>query len=184
MPRRRYHRASQPAPRGDSAEGEEIRGRPPVVVPRDSRGRWLPGTSANPYGRTARSKVNQLSDSLFSEAAPDIIRTVIERAKQGDSVCLQLAMSRISPAIRGTTMALPGLPPLDTVENCDTALGAVTEAGAVGRITTEEASLLVTWIKTKQESLGARQLAERLRQLEARPVDLEGEILRDVGAAA
>jgi hypothetical protein len=94
---------------------------------------------------------------------------------------LHLAMSRISPAIRGTTMALPGLPPLDTVENCDEALGAVIEAGACGRITTDQASLLVEWLRVKQQSLEARELSERVRALESRPLaDLEARVLRDL----
>lgn len=181
-----YRRAGRDRP-GAAEPAEHVEGRPKSETPRDGRGRWLPGYSGNAAGRAigCRSRLNQLADAMFGQAAPEIIATVIERAKQGDATCLQLAMSRISPAIRGSTMALPGLPPLDTVENCDEALGAVIEAGACGRITTDQTSLLVDWIRTKQESLGARQLAERLKLLEARPVvDLEAEVLKDIRGAA
>ena len=155
---------------------DEIHGTPKSDVPRDHRGRWLTGVSGNPAGRApgTRSRLNQMADAMVGEPAPDIMRKVIERALEGDATCLQLSMARISPAIKGSTMALPGLPPLDSIEHCDTALGAVIEAGATGKISTDQCSLLVEWLRIKQQSLEARELAERVRALESRPpIDIE-----------
>lgn len=180
MARRSYHRAGKDAPQGtDGGEAEEIRGTPPATVPRDSKGRWLKGYSANPAGRRpgSRNRISLLAEEMFAERAKAVIETVLRKAIEGDVQCLTLALTRIVPPTRGSFMSLGPLPPLDSIENCDTALEATIQAAAVGKITTEECQLLTGWIKLKIEALAARQLSERVKALEARPIDLEARVL-------
>ncbi|HET6522064.1 MAG TPA: hypothetical protein VFG47_19915 [Geminicoccaceae bacterium] len=187
--RHRYSRASRPAPDevnghavdGDAQERDALRRTEftaehaaPLPV-RDAKGRWLRGTpSPNPGGRRpgSRNRMNALSDELFGERAAELIAVVIQRAMDGNDEMLKLALSRISPPVRGRLMHLPDLPPLDSVSGCDEALGMVIAAAASGQLTTEEAQVLASLVKSKQDSVTARDVAERLAALEGRVISV------------
>lgn len=76
------------------------------------RGRpFAKGQSGNPAGRPAgsRNKTSLLAQELLDGDAEDIVRKVIEKAKEGDATAMRLVMERILPARKEPPATSEGL---------------------------------------------------------------------------
>lgn len=62
---------------------------------------FRPGQSGNPAGKPkgTRHRATMLAEQLLDGEAEAMIRTVIEKAKQGDMVALRLCLDRIVPPV-------------------------------------------------------------------------------------
>jgi len=104
------------------------------------------GQSGNPAGRPrgARNKLTVLAESLFEGDAEDLIRKLIEIAKEGDVAALRLCIARICAPQRERPQAIE-LPEMETAADAVAAMGAILQAIGVGDLATREAAELTNW---------------------------------------
>ena len=79
-----------------------------AASPNQTRGRpFAPGNPGRPLG--AKNKSNQLAAGLLAEAAPEIVRVVVEGAKAGDKALCKMALPYVLPKQRAVELELPPL---------------------------------------------------------------------------
>lgn len=109
-------------------------------TPRDSRGRWLPGHSANPAGRPKQSGSRRFLQDLRRAAEEIALPQIVELARAGDSdsckLLLTLAAPKAKPIAEPVPVAVSDGAPL--VEK----LQAIEQAALQGELTPEDAERL------------------------------------------
>jgi hypothetical protein len=109
--------------------------------------RFQSGHSGNPAGRPPGS-LNQktlAAQEAMIERAQELIDSIVDRAKNGDSAAMRAAMERLVPTGRNRRVAVD-LPVIKTPEDADLALSVVTDELSAGNLTISEASALVNLI--------------------------------------
>jgi hypothetical protein len=104
-------------------------------------------------------------EALLEGEAQTIGRKVVEKALEGDSTALRLAMEGLAPVRRGRPVWF-ALPPLDTAADLPKALGAVLAAVADGAVTPDEALSLAQIIETRRRAIETMELEARVATLE------------------
>ena len=109
--------------------------------------RFQPGKSGNPAGRPpgALNKQTLAAQEAMIERAQELIDSIIDRAKIGDSGAMRAAMERLVPTGRNRRVAID-LPVIKTPEDAELALSVVTDELSAGNLTINEASALVNLI--------------------------------------
>ena len=139
---------------------------PPRKNAGKTRGRpFQKGNPGRPKG--AQNRTTRLIEALLEGEAEAIGRKCIERAKEGDSVALRLAMERIAPVGRSKPVHFK-MPALETAADLAKALGAVLTATSRGEITPDEAVSVAQLLEFKRKSFETIEIEERLAALEAR----------------
>ena len=136
-------------------------------APRGANGRFGKGKSGNPGGRPrgARNAMSLLAESLLDGEAEAIMRTVIERAKQGDPAALRLCVERLLPVKRERVVTID-LPPINCPADAKRAMASVIAAVARGDLSASEASQFSAMIETYLQACGATDLADRLDEVQ------------------
>ena len=152
---------NQPALPAENTAEIQRRGRP-----------FEPGQSGNPLGRPkgSRNKTTLLAESLLDDQSELIIRKVIEKALQGDSVALRICVDRLLPK-RDRPVQFE-LPPIATLEDGANASKAVLEAFARGDLSPREANKVLALISSHMANLQLQNVDERLREVERRSAGL------------
>jgi len=133
------------------------------------RGRpFEPGQSGNPNGRPkgSRNAVTLLAESLLDGEAEAIIRKLVEKALDGNSSAMRLALERMLPPKRHRAMTIDLEGEINTPADAARASAAVLTACAKGEISSEEATQIMDVIATHVKLLDSAELAERLAALE------------------
>ena len=130
---------------------------------RQSNGQFPPGTSGNPKGRP-KTEHAALRERLTTDAE-DIIRTVIDKAKQGDLAAAKLVLDRILPPLRPT--AAPVAVPLPNGTDPVSLAESFLAAAADGRISADTASQLLAATANLTRIIESQELKPRLEALEA-----------------
>jgi hypothetical protein len=125
------------------------------------------GQSGNPAGRPpgARGRAALIAEALFEGEAETIIRTAIDKAKEGDLAAVRLCLDRIVPRPRDRVVPFE----LPTLRSAESALAAVTEiAAAVGRgdVTPAQAEDLSRVVDRFLGTLEWVEFEQRVRRLE------------------
>jgi hypothetical protein len=109
--------------------------------------RFQPGQSGNPGGRPPGSlnRKTLAAQEAMIERAQELIDSVVDRAKNGDSAAMRAAMERLVPTGRNRRVAID-LPVIKTPEDAELALSVVTDELAAGNLTISEASALINLI--------------------------------------
>ncbi len=151
----------------------------PESARRDQAGRFQPGASGNPRGRTpgAKHEALKLLDAIGEEGAERVLRKVLEMAEAGDMKAAELLLRRLWPERRGRPVRFT-LPPVTTAAGAVAALGAVAAAVAEGSITPEEGLASAGVLEAVRRSAEIAELDARLKELESR----EGRTHRVVSA--
>lgn len=68
-------------------------------------GRWKPGESGNPKGRTPGSGETGKLRAAIAKHLPDIIEQLASRAKTGDPQAARLLLERVLPPVKGIEQA-------------------------------------------------------------------------------
>jgi len=109
--------------------------------------RFQPGQSGNPAGRPPGSlnKQTLAAQEAMIERAQELIDSIVDRAKNGESAAMRAVMERLAPTGRNRRIAID-LPVIKTPEDAELALSVVTDELSAGNLTISEASALVNLI--------------------------------------
>lgn len=129
------------------------------------RGRWKPGESGNPTGRTPGSgEVAKLRASI-AEHLPAIITRLVTQARAGDSQAARLLLERVLPPMKATEQPVELTLPPDAGLTAQGA--AIVQAVAAGTLAPGQGAQLLT-------GLGAMGRIKEIDELEKRISLLEG----------
>ena len=127
------------------------------------------GESGNPAGRPrgARNKRTLLAEHLLEGDTEAIVRTMIERAKEGDMAAVRLCVDRICPRLTDRPAGFD-LPPLARAADAPPAMAAIAQALADGDLTAAEAADLGKFVASFVRAFAEADLEKRVGHLEAR----------------
>jgi hypothetical protein len=130
--------------------------------------RFQKGQSRNPAKLpTTHHQAAMLAERLLRGETEGIVRSVIEKAKQGDMIALRLCLERIVPPRRDRPVYF-AIPALNSAEDASKAMGAITTAVAHGELTPGEAAELARLIEAYVKVIEASEVDRRLKTLEGR----------------
>ena len=127
------------------------------------------GESGNPAGRPrgARNRRTVLAEHLLEGDTEAIVRTMIERAKEGDMAAVRLCVDRICPRLTDRPAGFE-LPPLARAADAPAAMAAIAQALADGDLTAAEAADLGKFVASFVRAHVEADLEKRVGHLEAR----------------
>jgi len=108
-----------------------------------------------------------LAERLLDGEAEAMVRTAMEKAKQGDMIALRLCLDRILPPRRDRPVHF-SIPALHSAQDASKAMAAITTAVACGELTPAEAAELSRVIETYVKALETSEIERRLKILEER----------------
>ena len=132
---------------------------------RDKSGRFLPGRSGNPKGRTPEiGKVRELLEPRREE----LVQKAVDLALDGDGVALRLCVDRLAPQPKATAepVTVPGLREAETLTE---KAGAIVDAIGAGAIPPDVGASLLGALGTVARITELDELAARVAALEHRP---------------
>jgi hypothetical protein len=126
-----------------------------------------PGKSGNPAGkpRGARHAITILAEKLMNDEAEDVVKAVIQAAKNGDVPAARLVLERISPARKDRPINFD-MPAIFAVADLPKATHAIMGAVSKGEITPSEASELGKLVDAHVRAIEVTDLQERIARLE------------------
>lgn len=126
---------------------------------------WKPGQSGNPSGRPKGSGTVGKLRAAISEHVPEIIATMVQKAKEGDATAARLLLERAIPALKaeelGTAVPMPDGGLADKGR-------AILEAAGAGNLAPGQASALLAGLGALAKLVETDELAARIAALEAR----------------
>jgi hypothetical protein len=127
------------------------------------------GESGNPAGRPrgARNRRTLLAEHLLEGDTEAIVRTMIERAKEGDMAAVRLCVDRICPRVTDRPAGFE-LPPLVRAADAPPAIAAIAQALAEGDLTAAEAADLGRFVESFARAFEKADIEKRLAGLEMR----------------
>jgi len=139
----------------------------PAAAVRLPNGRFAPGHSGNPKGRTAGSRhhATLAQESLVEGEAEALAHKVIALALTGDTMALKMCLDRLVPPLRSRPLAFE-LPEVHTAADVSATLTTVLTAALNGEIDTEQAQALAVALEAKRKSLETIEIEERLQIVE------------------
>src|SRR5471030_2729754 len=145
-----------------------------IDMPRFQKGQ-APGPGRPPG---SLNKSTLLLDQLASAATEAIVRSVQERAEQGDMYAAAILLARTWPRRRGRPVQLD-LPSVTDTGGLVGAQAAVIAAMAGGKISPEEAASVASVLETQRRAIETNDHEKRLQELEE-----EARTRRDAPAAS
>ncbi|MEP9387165.1 DUF5681 domain-containing protein [Mesorhizobium sp. KR9-304] len=139
----------------------------PNEPPKDTR--FKPGQSGNPNGRPqgSRSKVCVALDALAEGEAEEIVKAMIEKAKEGDGHSGRVILERIWPPRKGARLTFD-LPEVTTAAELPGAIAKVNRQVADGGLSPDEGALIVGLLDAQRRAIETNDLADRIAAIEER----------------
>ncbi|MGO8915389.1 MAG: DUF5681 domain-containing protein [Stellaceae bacterium] len=142
------------------------------MAERDKTGRFRPGASGNPAGRSRGQALVQVQlRKELEKLAPTAIEHLARLVAKGNIIGLRLVLERVLPPPKSGPIAAPlqidGMTPPEQAAH-------VVAAMAAGSITLEDALALMSALAGAQRINDSAELAERIREIEARLAALTG----------
>src|SRR6516165_1923238 len=127
------------------------------------------GQSGNPAGRPpgARGKATLFAEALSAGDAQEIVRTAIDKAKEGDMAAVRLCLDRIAPRPKDTVVDFE-LPALRSPESALSAVADIAAAVGRGDLTPAQADDLTRVVERFLRAHENVVLEQRVKRLEAR----------------
>jgi hypothetical protein len=139
-----------------SSESDEDRS------PNQIRGRpFAPGNPGRPPG--AKNKTTQLAAGLLAEAAPEIMRVVVERAKTGDPAICKIVLPHLLPKQRAVELELPQL---NGTADTPALIAAIINAVGNGQIAPSDGASLIGAVEAYVRVKNVDDLESRVEALE------------------
>ena len=135
--------------------------------PEQTRGRPFepgnPGGPGRPQG--SRNKATLALDRIADDAGEDILKKMVEAAKDGELRAAELVLQRIWPIRKGRPISLE-LPKIETAADLVAALGRIADAVGAGDITPDEGQAVASILEAKRRAIETVDLEARLSALE------------------
>jgi hypothetical protein len=134
-----------------------------------NNGRFQPGQSGNPNGRRrgSRSKVLVALDALGEGEVEAIVKTMIEKAKEGDAAAAKTILDRVWPPRKGARLQFD-LPAVSKAEELPQAIASINRQVADGDISPDEGLVIVGLLEAHRKAMETSDFATRLPALEER----------------
>ena len=123
---------------------------------------YKPGQTGNPNGRPKDKTPATLLRKSIAEAMPEIILTLIEQAKTGDTAAAKVLLDRCCPALKPQAMPI-NLPVNGTLAEQG---GEIIRATMAGQIPPDIGSQLITALSNQGKLIEWQELTERLSRIE------------------
>ena len=130
------------------------------------RGRpFKPGQSGDPRGKPpgVRHAALLALDAIGAEGAVDVMRAVVEAARNGDMRAADILLRRLWPERKGRPVRLD-LPAVETPGDTAAVLGSITGAVAAGDLSPEEGAAMVAILETQRWAVETRRNEEAVDQ--------------------
>jgi hypothetical protein len=101
----------------------------------------------------------------MNDDAENIVRAVVNAAKNGDPTAMRLCVERLVPLRKGRPVVFD-LPPVKTAADIAGAVGELARAMAAGELTTDEASAAASVIEMHRRAIETTEIELRLQRLE------------------
>lgn len=128
-------------------------------------GRWRPGESGNPRGRSQGSGEVAKLRAAIAEHVPDIVAKLVESAKAGDASAARLLLERVIPPWKATEQAAPIALPDGALSDQGR---AVLMAAGAGELAPGQAAQLLAGLGALAKLIETDELAARVAALEAK----------------
>jgi Family of unknown function (DUF5681) len=127
------------------------------------------GQSGNPAGKPkgVRNRATLMAEKLMQDDAEQVVRAVVEKAKQGDMTAARLIIERIAPVRKGRPITLD-LPEAKTSADLAGAMASLVRAMATGEVTPDEAPTIAGVFEIRRKTIESVDFEERLAALERR----------------
>ncbi len=128
-------------------------------------GRWKPGESGNPKGRTPGTGEVAAIRAAIAERVPELLAAMMARALEGDVGAARLLLERAIAPLKGVEQAVTLQLPNDGTLTAKAA--AVLNAAAAGQLAPGQAAQLIAALGTLAKIHEVDELAARITALEA-----------------
>jgi hypothetical protein len=141
----------------------------PASARRQQDGRFAPGVSGNPRGRTkgTRNHATRIAETLLEGEARALVHKAVELALAGDVTALKLCLERILPRRHERTVTF-ALPSVSEPKHAAAALTRIVDGVGAGELTPGEAKALVSLVEAALKTLETVDHERRLSALESR----------------
>ena len=129
-------------------------------------GRWKPGESGNPKGKTPGSGELQKLRATLAADVPGILAGLVTAAKGGDIQAARLILERILPPVKAIEQAVELQLPNDGTLTAKAS--AVLSAAAAGELAPGQAAQLIAALGTLAKISEVDELAARITALEVK----------------
>ena len=124
--------------------------------------KFKPGQTGNPNGRPKDKTPATLLRKSIAEAMPEIISTLIEQAKNGDTAAAKVLLDRCCPSLKPQAQPIC-LPVNGTLAEQG---GEVIKATLSGQIPPDIGSQLITALAAQSKIIEQQEVIERLQRIE------------------
>lgn len=129
-------------------------------------GKWKPGVSGNPKGKTPGSGELQKLRATLAADVPGILAGLVTAAKGGDVQAARLILERILPPVKAIEQAVELQLPNDGTLTAKAS--AVLSAAAAGELAPGQAAQLIAALGTLAKISEVDELAARITALEVK----------------
>ena len=129
-------------------------------------GKWKPGVSGNPKGKTPGSGELQKLRATLAADVPGILAGLVTAAKAGDTQAARLILERILPPVKAIEQAVKLQLPNDGTLTAKAS--AVLSAAAAGELAPGQAAQLIAALGTLAKISEVDELVARITALEVR----------------
>lgn len=139
----------------------------PAKTGKKQDGRFQPGESGNPQGRTqgSRNKASIILDGLLQEQAEAILKKAINLALKGDPHMIRALLDKLIPNRKDSPVKIR-LPTASGAKDLPTITAAILKATGSGKLTPSEAAALSRIIDSHKSALELFEMETRLQELE------------------
>jgi hypothetical protein len=140
-------------------------------LPRDGRGRFVPGVSGNPAGRPMGiiNEAARVAATLLNDRAPELVNSAIDRALAGKDVPMKVCLDKIIASPKDQPVAFD-MSPICDIADLPGAIAALWNAVSEGLITPSQAASLSQALERQTRAIEARERIAARRAAEEAPV--------------
>jgi len=128
--------------------------------------RYKKGESGNPRGRPKDKTTAIMLRKSINADMPEIIKTLVNSAKNGDVSAAKVLLDRVCPALKPQSMSI-SLPISDSLPEMGSAIIKATLSGVVAP---DIGSQLITALSSQGKLVELQELTKRLEALEQRKI--------------